>query len=277
MAKQLDRISNAIGPKFRMADWIPDDGALPDDIDATLKSRVDLVRRDGTMGLQGSWLIANLLNPTRKLFARCRELLAETRRQRKSLDTVKAKLAKKHIDHNSTETRWRDKEKTIRERERKRDRKLQIAVKHLVDWGNRVRDDDARMGALWHIIKTQQHQGVSGSEYRGVVQRRALARAKRPRVIRHSPNLNLVNVTTLLAGGGIVRIGLRQRVAAVYGYTPGRLELAVRNGPPDGPGFVAELDGEEDKGVDVVEPTSNYAITSDESREAWLDWFNEAE
>ena len=46
MAKQLDRISNAIGPNFKMADWVPDDLAAPESVHATLKSRVDLVRRD---------------------------------------------------------------------------------------------------------------------------------------------------------------------------------------------------------------------------------------
>jgi len=133
------------------------------------------------------------------------------------------------------------------------------------------------MGALWNMMKFYQRRLVSEEEYRQVVKWRTLAKVRQPRVIGHSFNLRSVDVTTLPADGTMVRIGLRQRVAAVYGYTPGRLELAVRNGPPDGPGFVAELDGEEDKGVDVVEPTSNYAITSDESREAWLDWFNEAE
>jgi len=128
--------------------------------------------------------------------------------------------------------------------------------------GNWLREDDASIRSLKHKIQAQQQQAVSGLEYKWVVQRRAFARAWRPRVIRHSLNLNQVDVTTLPAGGCMVRI---------------RLELPVRKGPPDVVGFVEELDGEDDESLQVVEPTSNYATVFDESREAWLDWFNEAE
>ena len=169
-----------------------------------------------------------------------------------------------------------DQENTVKEELLKIQGKLDIAINSMTSWANCIRKNDAYIGALWHIIKTQQHQAVSGSEYRGVVQRKALARAKRPRVIRHSQNLNLVDVTTLPAGGIMVRISLRQRVAAMYDYIPGKLELAIRNGPPDGPGYVAELDGEEGESLEIVKPTSNYATVCDQSREAWLDWFDEA-
>jgi len=277
MAKQLDRISNAIGPNFKMADWIPDDGALSDDIDATLKSRVDLVRRDGSMRLQGSWLIASLLGPIRRLKARDRDTKAEFARQRKWSHKLMVRLASVHVDYNLTLRQLMDQETAVREELLKTQGKLDVATNSMTSWANCIRENDAYIGALWHIIKTQQHQAVSGSEYRGVVQRRALARAKRPRVIRHSQNLNLVDVTTLPAGGSTVRIGLRQRVAAVCGYIPGRLKLAVRSGPPDGPGFVVELNGEEGESLGIVKPTSNYATVRDQFREAWLDWFNEAE
>jgi len=276
MAKQLDRISTAIGPEFKLADWLPDDGALRDETDATLQSRVDLVRRDGTMGLQGSWLIANLLNPIRKLFASCYENFTKTRRHRKSLDTAKAKLVEVHMDHNNTETRWRGNEEVLKDRVRRRQNKLDTATNTLAIWGNCIRQNNAYIGALWHVVKSQQHRAVSESEYREIVRHRALARARRPRVIKHSQNLNLVVVTTLPAGGCMVRLSLRQRITALYGYVPGRSELAVKSGPPDGPGFVAELNGEEHEGGDVVRPTSNYAASCDDSREAWLDWFHEA-
>jgi len=251
MAKQLDRLSTAIGPKFKMADWLPDDGALPDNTDATLRSRVDLVHRDGTMGLQGSWLIGNLLNPIRTLFASCYENFQKTRHYRKALDTAKAKLAEVHIDHNATEMRWRNKEEVLRDRLRRRETKLDTAMNTLAIWGNCIRENGAYTRALWHIIRSQQQRFVNASEYREIVRHRALARARRPRVIRHSQNLAVVDVTALPAGGCMVCMGLRQRMAAVYGYVPGRLELATKSGPPDGPGFVAELelDGTEDVGV----------------------------
>jgi len=129
---------------------------------------------------------------------------------------------------------------------------------------------------LWQVIRLYQQQAVSASEFKSVIKWRALARARLPRVINHSSNLKLVKVTTLPADGCMVRIGQLQRIAAVCGYIPGRLELATNSGPPDGPGVVAELDNLEAESFNVVKPTSNYTAVTDETREAWLDWFREA-
>lgn len=262
MAKQLDRVSNAIDLKFKMADWIPDDGPAPDSEDATLKSREDLVRRNGSMGLQGSWLIANILGPIRRLQARHREMKMDLKHQQKWSHKLWARLANVHVSYNVAVKQLIDQENTLREELHNTQVNLDTATNSLVAAGNWLPEDDATIRELKHVIKTQQQQAVSGSEYKWILQRRAFARAWRPRVIRHSLNLNQVAVTTLPADGCMVRIGL---------------ELDIGTGPPDGPGFVEELEGAEDESLEVVEPTSNYATVSDESREAWLDWFDEAE